>query len=191
LYYQLTNDKKITMSYSGKLINALFLETAELKTNFIEKTLEFAKREYEQANDVLKMNNQQWCIFFNIEPVCSVRNSDVYYSFPSGFYNTENAKKKHVMQKKADNIIRNPLEQWLDSREQEAVLHYEKSIEKLAGRIASKGLDLDSLKFSTCSDFNKGNIETIITDAKGKKVRAFTILAWGEVNAPHYRYLVK
>lgn len=37
----------------------------------------------------------------------------------------------------------------------------------------------------------KGNISTTIVDAKQRKVNAWTILAWGEVNAPHYRYLIK
>lgn len=34
------------------------------------------------------------------------------------------------------------------------------------------------------------NIETTITDGV-KKVRAFTIVAEGEIQRPHYRYLIK
>ena len=34
------------------------------------------------------------------------------------------------------------------------------------------------------------NIDTIISDGE-KQVKAQTICAWGEIQRPHYRYLVK
>lgn len=66
--------------------------------------------------------------------------------------------------------------------------HYEQSIEKLAFRIAQKGLNQESLTVTT--SHIGVNIETTLTDGI-KTVRAFTIIASGEIQKPHYRYLVK
>jgi hypothetical protein len=69
-----------------------------------------------------------------------------------------------------------------------AIEHYEFSIEKLAERIIKKGLNQDNLKIVT--SHIGVNIETTINDGN-KTVRAFTIIAEGEIQKPHYRYLVK
>lgn len=69
-----------------------------------------------------------------------------------------------------------------------AELHYEKSIAKLAARIEEKGLDQSNLK--TVTAHVGVNIETTLTDGE-KTVRAFTIIASGEIQRPHYRYLIK
>jgi len=69
-----------------------------------------------------------------------------------------------------------------------ALAHYENSINKLAARIEKKGLNIN--KLTTVTAHVEANIETTLTDGE-QTVRAFTILAWGEINRPHYRYLVK
>lgn len=70
----------------------------------------------------------------------------------------------------------------------EAEEHYENSIEKLAYRIKKKNLNQNKLKVLT---FHVGvNIETVISDGN-KTVRAFTIIAHGLIQRPHYRYLIK
>ena len=61
-------------------------------------------------------------------------------------------------------------------------------LKKLAFRIEQKGLNTDNLKLS--SSHVGVNFETAITDGT-KTVRAFTIIASGPVQRPHYRYLVK
>ena len=66
--------------------------------------------------------------------------------------------------------------------------HYQASILKLADRIQKKGLVVDEIKVQTA---HVGlNINTTLTDGQ-KTVRAFTIIAEGEIQRPHYRYLVK
>ena len=68
-------------------------------------------------------------------------------------------------------------EQWFDD-----------SIVKLANKINGKGLNLDALSMS--STYVERNLCTTITDGV-KKVKAQTIFACGEINRPHFRYLVK
>jgi hypothetical protein len=66
--------------------------------------------------------------------------------------------------------------------------HYLNSIEKLAHRIKSYGLDECKLKLETT--YIDQNISTLLTDGN-KTIKAFTILAWGQIQKPHYRYLIK
>jgi hypothetical protein len=77
---------------------------------------------------------------------------------------------------------------WAAQAEKNALAHYENSILKLALRIEKKELNQDKLEMVTSHiDIN---IETIISDGK-QSVRAWTIIAEGPVQRPHYRYLVK
>ena len=66
--------------------------------------------------------------------------------------------------------------------------HYEESIKKLVARIMTKQLNIESIKTSTA--YLDPNLSITITDGE-KTVRAFTIIASGPVQRPHYRYLVK
>ena len=80
------------------------------------------------------------------------------------------------------------LKTYLEKQEQTAEDHYENSILKLADRIEKKELNQSNLLVKTA---HVGvNIETTLTDGE-KTVRAFTIIAEGEIQRPHYRYLVK
>jgi hypothetical protein len=67
-------------------------------------------------------------------------------------------------------------------------LHYENSIVKLAYRIEKKGLNLDKITVKT--SHIGVNINTWITDGE-QTVHAYTIIASGEIQRPHYRYLIK
>jgi hypothetical protein len=58
----------------------------------------------------------------------------------------------------------------------------------LAARVEAKELNIESIKVT--SGFQNVNFECTITDGI-KKVRAFTIIAEGEIVRPHYRYLIK
>ena len=66
--------------------------------------------------------------------------------------------------------------------------HYENSIQKLAARIEKKGLNTENL--SVLTSHVGVNINTTLTDGI-KTVRAFTIIAEGPIQRPHYRYLIK
>lgn len=66
--------------------------------------------------------------------------------------------------------------------------HYQDSIMKLANRIKERELNQSKLTVKTA---HIGvNIETVLTDGE-QQVRAFTIIASGPIQKPHYRYLVK
>ena len=77
---------------------------------------------------------------------------------------------------------------WIKLANKNAIAHYENSILKLALRIEAKELNQDKLEMVT--SHIDVNISTTITDGD-KTVRAWTIIAEGPIQRPHYRYLVK
>lgn len=94
------------------------------------------------------------------------------------------------------NYIVNPngkVEQHIDKMIKAAVKHFEQSIEKLADRIKAKGLNEDKIQVWTSYiniNIEATTIEATITDGD-KTLKAFTIVAEGNVQRPHYRYLIK
>lgn len=89
-------------------------------------------------------------------------------------------------------VVRGGLESYLSKANEDAELHYTSSIKKLVNRIVKKNLNLSNITINT--DYTRfgsdGSLETIITDGT-TTIKAWTILACGEINAPHYRYLIK
>jgi hypothetical protein len=81
-----------------------------------------------------------------------------------------------------------PVQIHIDRAVAMAERHYAQSIEKLAIRITKKGLAQWNLRVGT--SHIGVNIETILTDGI-KTVRAWTIVASGQIQRPHYRYLIK
>jgi len=164
-------------------------ETNSLREQYIEKTIEWAKKHFDIIIERVSWKEEQWAKFLGIEPV--IRNPGLpgqYIGFPRGFYGTKNARILDRLQNEARKLVRLGLDGYLKSEEQAAEAHYESSIKKLAYRINQKGLDISKLRVKT--SHIGVNIDTILTDGD-QTVRAFTILAHGDVNRPHYRYLVK
>ena len=85
-------------------------------------------------------------------------------------------------------VFSNSLADYLVKAKKNAKLHYENSILRLALRIEKKELNQAKLEMTT--SHIDVNIETTITDGD-KTVRAWTIIAEGPIQRPHYRYLVK
>lgn len=171
------------------LIALLKDQTTELKSMYIAKIREFAENEWNLQKARSSWKDLDWCKYMNIEPF--MHNAGRYgefLSFPKGFYNTTRARELSKLKNKISLVLRRNLADYINQQEQFAVDHYNDAIAKLAYRIEKKGLDTNNLILkSTRLDYN---FETLITDGT-KIVRAFTILAWGPIQCPHFRYLVK
>lgn len=153
------------------LIETLKNQTESLKVQFIELTRDFAINEFNEFHNLTYQQvNERW-----------------------GYYDSKynrycQSKKSYQMMRTIDAMNYYGLEIHIKVAIQEAIDHYNDSIVKLAVRIVKKGLDIKLLQCTT-SHIGR-NIETILTDGS-KIVKAQTILAEGEINKPHYRYLVK
>lgn len=171
------------------LIDILKEETKTLKVQYLEMTEKWALNYYKICEERKKWKELDWCKFYGITPVMINPGSHMQFlSFPRGFHSTKQAR---VFKRDKDNIrqiISLGLEKYLQKEIRYAELHYENSIKKLATRIEKKGLDQSKLNVIT--SHIGVNINTTLTDGV-KTVRAFTIVASGEIQQPHYRYLVK
>lgn len=148
------------------LTEILKAKTQSLKVQYVETTKEWAKENYETMRAfVLDYRKRQ--------------NDDSSFSWKSDY-------KKY--ERLPDCVKRGDKEGYVEFEAKYAREHYEQSIKKLAVRIAAKGLNQDKLDVVT--SHIGVNIETTLTDGE-KTVRAFTVLAIGDINKPHYRYLIK
>lgn len=150
------------------LIGVLKKETESLKSQYVEMTKDWAKKSFER-----------------------MINSDFLYKHTSGKYYKQRfgaTKAEDAMINRCATIVNNGVDAYIAKAEKEAGEHYEFSIEKLAAKIESKALDQTKIAVKTA---HVGvNIETVLTDGQ-KTVKAFTIIAEGAIQRPHYRYLIK
>lgn len=143
------------------LIELLKEQTKELKVSFLKKTAEYAEIEYNELREFADDYTSNY----------DVNKEKKYHSLPACVVNQKG---------KMSDFIAIQLKK--------AERHYENSITKLALRIVKKELDLSKVKMST--SYLDPNISTTITDGTST-VQAYTIIAGGRVQRPHYRYLVK
>ena len=170
--------------------------TQELHDQYIKQTELWAIDEFNRQTEIPKRTVKQWCEEFGIEPQIITKDSGPRYRlykigsaiFPDNFYNTKAAATMDRLQRNAERIVRKGLQAFINDSLSKAEFHYKLSIEKLADRIMKKGLKIDSIKI-TSGRLNL-NFEVTLTDGE-KTVRAWTIIASGEIQRPHYRYLVK
>ena len=144
-----------------ELLAKLTEQTQELKAAYIQKTIEWSIEEYKRLKDFVNDYKTNY----------DVSKEKKYYSLPACVVN-----------------MNGKVEDYTEIQVKKAEKHYYNSIEKLALRIAKKGLNESNLKMST--SYLDPNISTTITDGE-KTVSAFTIIASGMIQRPHYRYLVK
>lgn len=153
------------------LIDRLTAETQSLKIQYIEFITDFSKKEYIQYTT---MTRDQL-----------LKNYGDFDERENRYFAT---KKSQQVFRFILKLKRMSMDEYVSQNVIDAIDHYTLSIQKLADRLSKKGLDINNLKMQTT---HIGvNIETIITDGV-KKVKAQTILAYGDVQRPHYRYLVK
>lgn len=156
-----------------KLVEILKSETKSLKEQYINLTVEYAEKEFNRYMEMDKWTYEQW-----------------KENFPFMYM------KRNILSKEGTNLKHNIVpaarrmgkENFIQRAKEAAINHYEDSILKLANRIEKKGLNIDNLQVKT--SHIGVNIETVLTDGE-KTVRAFTIVAGGMVQRPHYRYLIK
>lgn len=145
------------------LTEILKRETESLKAQYVEMTEKWAVQEFEYL--------RKWAADYNKGKFGFGEASKKYHRLPYYIVNSNGKVEQHV-----------------EKMVKDAVKHYNSSIQKLAGRIEKKGLNQE--KLTTVTSHIGVNIETTLTDGN-KTVRAFTIIAEGAVQRPHYRYLIK
>jgi hypothetical protein len=170
------------------VIQILLKETEPLKTAFIEKRRNWSIGYYATCEKRSKWNEGQWCEYLGIAPeLCNKGTSLEFLGFPRNC-NRKYLQEYSIARAAVHRTLSCGLEKFVTKEVTIAEKHYEASINKLAARIEKKDLNISELKVVT--SYIGANIETTLTDGI-KTVRAFTIIAEGEIQRPHYRYLIK
>jgi hypothetical protein len=153
-----------------KLIEILKRETKSLKKQYIEMTCKWADSNYDRMSST------------NESQIISTR------GYKNQYGRMEHTKASYSFWCSIYSIVVGGKENYIAKQKKEAEQHYEGSIEKLALRIVQKKINITSLKVKT--SHIGVNIDTILSDGD-ISVKAFTIIAGGLVQRPHYRYLIK
>lgn len=150
------------------LLQKLTEQTQELKEKFLANTRDWARVEFERICELAK-----------------------WYTTSSSY--KEDLDKYHRAQKYLHrtgySIIRSGLEKFVAEELKAAEQHYAQSLEKLVFRLNKKGI-VDGTDCKVTSAWVGVNLEIEIEHG-GKFTRAWTIIAEGIVQRPHYRYLVR
>jgi len=181
-----TENQQVTVN----LIDVLKKETKSLKVQYLKFTKEYAKSEFEYQETLKMMQYYERVKFLGYEliEVTDKYNGRITQRFNDEHYRNGDNQRLTRSIDKMNKIVSMGLSKYIEKMEENAILHYEDSIIKLATRIEKKELNKSNLTVKTS---HVGvNIETTLTDGI-KTVRAFTIIASGEVQKPHYRYLIK
>ena len=161
-----------------KLLDLLTEKTQDLKFSYVENVKTWAEKTYSQLqlNPLIKFYEYS-------EQKKALAGKDGFYSKISfGKTRAEDSALNRIVK-----ILNLGLQNYIESQVKDAELHYETSLKKLVFRIQEKGLNFETLEilYSRVGV----NIEIVLSDGS-KTVKAHTIIASGEVQKPHYRYLI-
>lgn len=150
------------------LLENLQQQTASFKEMDIRKTEDWAK---EQA----KRNIARWNFFQkNAGNKKAFSSLQSYYDEEKWFYRV----KPYELDEKM----------YAEHARKEAEQHFEDSLCKLCARILKKDMRIETLMIDV--RHVDVNLECEIWDGI-QRVTAYTILAWGPIYRPHYRYIIK
>lgn len=196
----------------AKLTEILRAQTQSLKVQYLELTEKYAHVEFTQITKAQAWDLREWQNRRNVrfKRVCSYlgsrrrqdhihdENCTQYdapdYDLPDGTGRTDYENMKRDRQAKDDqHACKMAYEKgepaFVARALKNAEAHYEDSLAKLAYRCHGKGIRPTS-KLEVKTAHIDRNITTVLTDGT-VNVKAWTIIASGPVQRPHYRYLIK
>ena len=186
------NFQEVKSYIDSKLVAELMKHTIELKALYITKTKESADRTFIWATEREEWTSKQWYDDFKLP--YTMKHAGTPQEYPSlihdkgpGFGLVYSGMLQS--QDKVRLVMKLGLENYKASKVKEAEAHYLSSMEKLAMRLNAKGIT-DETEFTVTSARIGENFECYIHHELGL-TKAWTIIAEGPIQQPHYRYLVK
>jgi hypothetical protein len=178
------------------LVKQLTEKTQDLKKEFVERTKEWERKKYHQCTVRLqKIKSTMYDENGHLsEDFC--KHYDLNYEIKN--VNGHNSvsikydKKYHKSQdqfRQLKGYVELGEEYNVKVAESMAIRHYENSIHKLSARLGDKGITKEDEVIITSEKIGV-NFHCYITSGD-VKVHAWTIIAEGPIQKPHYRYLVK
>ena len=198
---------KQLINRESNLVSMLKEQTQSLKKQFVAKCIDYASEEHDRLTDehnAMKEIDWAYTDEWNDARINNTTREEVEAKYSQivvdkGFvskhaaiggcyknhYSHFTINKSRLFRHKVFTMTKN---EYVKKAEKDAIRHYNNSITRLALRIEKKELNQNNLKMVT--SHIDVNITTTITDGE-KTVKAWTIIASGEIQRPHYRYLVK
>jgi hypothetical protein len=162
---ELLNNSKKTLQ------DALIEKTRDLKDLFIDESAKYAENEYNSLMQKKSWTYQQWVDNYLVKSSAGPTLS----------------RKGHHERDRVYLAYKMGPEAWIKKATDAAYAHYNNSISKLTDRLTKKGIGSN---FNIKASRLGVNFEMIIEDDH-TIVRAWTIVASGHIQRPHYRYLVR
>lgn len=173
----------------SKLLSELKVHTKELKYAYIERTKQYANGMYDVCVEKSKWTDKQWYEKYNV--MYEVRRPGTTMEFVTVAVSDHYSKKHSRMlndQSKVKDTLHLGREKFVEKRVKEAEYHYEDSMVRLCKKLNEVGV-MEETDFTVTSQVLNDNFECYITHPNGV-VKAWTIIAGGPIQQPHYRYLV-
>lgn len=153
-------------------------QLSQFKETFIDASKKYAAGQFEMIyntteQDVINQRGYRDFSFKNKYPEGVMRHTKASYAYWG----------------KIAAIKYNGLEKYLAKEEAKAEIHFEQSVIKALTKAKSKGLNLNEATVERFG-FDYGNVSFTLTDGN-KSVYVYTIIAWGDIQKPHYRFLFK
>lgn len=165
---------------SQALITLLKSETESLRVQYVELTEKWATEDFTGLEGVAAKPHPKYDEY--------VKPAQKGVAFGQDYEGQKRYRKACEARELAKKIVASGRDEYVAREVAAAEEHYQDSIVKLALRIEKKGLNQKNITVKTS---HLGvNIETVLTDGI-QTVRAWTIIAAGPIQRPHYRYLVK
>jgi hypothetical protein len=178
-----------SLQQSSGIIDQLFAKTADLKAIYLEKTKEYAARHWKYVIKQLARPMEEWYKEYDVKTQVLTSGGKEYIEPARGEYSKRNVYKMRNQIDRLKSLIEKGFEKFEASELKNAEQHYKDSVLKLNTRLQAKGI-VDGCKFEIINSSVGVNLEIMIKHEHGI-TRAWTIIAEGEIQRPHYRYLVK
>ncbi len=172
---------------SSGLVKILTEQTQELLQRFIEATKKYAQEKFQWATKVSEWKYEDWAREYG----------EVDLKYPQQILKhgklipitkeLNRYAKQDISESKY--ICSTGLEKFEADEVANAKQHYKNSIENLAYRLNRKGIKDDTVMTIKTATIGR-NITTTI-EHEGTITKAWTIIASGPIQRPHYRYLIK
>lgn len=191
-----------TITASEKeLIQKLTAGMKDLHDAYIVATKKYAKATFAGMQNRVSWTMLQWYEAYGVKTEVGYSKHGVnvpagtegakeYIDVDSKEYNGKRLYKMRNKRSDEAQTVNDGFEKYETAEINAAERHFSNSIDKLAYRIREKSLNIEKMKISNNSSIRGNGIDTTITDGTNV-VNAWTIIAEGPINRPHYRYLVK
>lgn len=165
----------------NSLLQLLQTSTADLLTEFVQMSADWAETKWNRTQNY---KESQWKKY---RPIYRTKDHNGFLQTVQSVHpeHTATSLKEWLQVAK---IQKTSLEKYINGAKDVAILHYTSSLQKLATRLGAMDFQWDNLQIGTAKIDQ--NITTSITDGT-KTVRAWTIIAQGDIQKPHYRYFIK